>query len=95
MKLLNYRKESKAIHNGRTVHFAPDDGVYVLFRILEDETVIHIINKNEEPVELDLSRYEEVGLNGKTIRNIITDAEFQWNDKFVLNNKGSIILPTK
>ena len=94
-KLLNYRKESKAIHEGKTIHFAPDDGVYVLFRTLDDETVIHIINKNEEPIELELSRYNEVGLNGKSVRNIITGAEFQWNDKLVLNNKGSIIFTTK
>jgi glycosidase len=94
-KLLNYRKESKAIHQGKTIHFAPDDGVYVLFRILDDETVVHIINKNNEPVELDLSRYQELNLTGKKVRNIITNNEFIWNDKFVLINKGSIILTTK
>lgn len=94
-KLLNYRKESKAIHQGKTIHFAPDDGVYVLFRTFDDETVVHIINKNNEPVELDLSRYEELNLKGKEVRNIISNESFTWNDKFVLNNKGSIILTTK
>jgi glycosidase len=94
-KLLNYRKGSKAIHQGKTIHFAPDDGVYVLFRTFDDETVVHIINKNDEPVELDLSRYEELNLKGKEVRNIISNESFTWNDKFVLNNKGSIILTTK
>ena len=28
-KVLNYRKSSEAIHKGKTVHFAPVDGVYV------------------------------------------------------------------
>ena len=94
-KLLNYRKDSKAIHHGKTIHFAPDDGVYVLFRVLDDETVVHIINKNNEPVELDLSRYQELNLKGKEVRNIISDESFTWNDKLVLTNKGSIILTTK
>ncbi len=94
-KLLNYRKDSKAIHQGKTIHFAPDDGVYVLFRVLDDETVVHIINKNNEPVELDLSRYQELNLKGKEVRNIISDETFPWNDKFVLTDKGSIILTTK
>jgi len=94
-KLLNYRKESKAIHQGKTIHFAPDDGVYVLFRTFDDETVVHIINKNNEPVELDLSRYDELNLKGKEVRNIISNESFTWNDKFVLNNRGSIILTTK
>ena len=94
-KLLNYRKDSKAIHQGKTIHFAPDDGVYVLFRVLDDETVVHIINKNNEPVELDLSRYQELNLKGKEVRNIISDETFPWNEKFVLTDKGSIILTTK
>ena len=36
-KVLNYRKESEAIHEGKTIHFAPENGVYVLSRISKDE----------------------------------------------------------
>ena len=42
-KFLNYRKNSKAIHDGKTVHFAPFKGTYLLFRILDDEVVVNII----------------------------------------------------
>ncbi|WP_233702659.1 glycoside hydrolase family 13 protein [Hyunsoonleella flava] len=94
-KILNYRKGSKAIHEGKTVHFAPEDAVYVLFRIEGDETVVHIMNKNDAPVELELSRFEEVGLEGKTLKNITTDAEVVWKDKFVLKEKGTTLLTTK
>ncbi len=94
-KLLNYRKESKAIHDGKTVHFAPENGIYVLFRIYENETVVHIINKNEDELELDLSRFEEIGLSGKSLTNVITGASVKWNKTLVLKNKGSLILTTK
>lgn len=94
-KILNYRKHSNAIHKGKTVHFAPENGVYVLFRIFEDETVIHILNKNEDSVNLDLNRFEEIGLKGKTVKNIITEREFLWKENIALKNKGSIILTTK
>ncbi len=94
-KFLNYRKTSKAIHEGKTVHFAPENGIYVLFRIFEDETVIHIINKNKSSVKLDLNRFEEIGLKGKAIRNIITDAQFFWGDNITLDEKGSTVLTTK
>lgn len=94
-KLLNYRKSSKAIHEGKTIHFAPENGVYVLFRILKDETVVHILNKNEDPVHLDLNRFEEVGLKGKVLRNVISDESFIWNDKLILDKKGSVILTAK
>ena len=93
--LLNYRKESNAIHNGKTIHFAPFNGTYFLFRIAEDETVVHIINKNENPITIDLNRYNEVGLKGKTLTNIVSGQTIIWEDTIQLDKKGSLILTTK
>jgi glycosidase len=94
-KVLNYRKTSEAIHDGRTKHFAPQDGIYVLARIRDNETVVHIINKNDEPIEIDLKYHEELGLKGKTLKNVISDETMVWGDRIMLNEKGSIILTTK
>lgn len=94
-KLLNYRKNSGAIQEGKTIHFAPFMGTYFLFRIKDDETVVHIINKNETLITIDLKRYTEVGLEGKTLKNIISGDEFVWGNKIELTEKGSIILTTK
>ncbi|WP_370479968.1 glycoside hydrolase family 13 protein [Tamlana flava] len=94
-KILNYRKNSKAIHEGKTTHFAPENGVYMLFRILDDETVIHIMNKNSGPIELALDRFKEIGLDGKMVHNIINGKSQIWNGSFLLNEKGSVILTTK
>ena len=94
-KVLNYRKKSEAIHEGKTIHFAPFMGTYFLFRIKDDETVVHIINKNEEPITIDLKRYAEVGLEGKSLKNIISGDEFVWGNEIELMEKGSIILTTK
>ncbi|WP_142785133.1 glycoside hydrolase family 13 protein [Changchengzhania lutea] len=94
-KVLNYRKNSKAIHEGETIHFAPENGIYVLFRILNDETVVHILNKNKDTVSVDLSRFQEVGLQDKTLRNIITGETIKWGDSLKFNKAGSIMLTTK
>jgi glycosidase len=94
-KLLNYRKTSRAIHEGRTLHFAPENGIYVLFRILGDETVVHILNKNDQSMDLDLSRFEEVGLKGKTLKNIISEEEMVWGQTLKFNQKGSYLFTTK
>ena len=94
-KVLSYRKTSQAIHNGKTMHFAPQDGIYILARIGDNETIVHIINKNENPQELDLQRFEELGLNGKTLKNIISDETITWNTSLILEKKGSLILTTK
>lgn len=94
-KVLNYRKTSKAIHEGKTIHFAPFMGTYFLFRIADGETVVHIINKNDKPITIDLKRYAEVGLQGKTLKNVITGQNIVWGDSIALKQKGSLILTTK
>ena len=90
--LLQFRKSSKAIHSGKTTHFAPKDGVYVLFRSLDEETVVLIINKNEEPLVLDLARFDEMNLKGKTLTNVITGMDIEWNESLELKSKGVLIL---
>ena len=94
-KILNYRKNSEAIQDGKTIHFAPFMNTYFLFRIKGTETVVHIINKNDKPITIDLKRYKEVGLAGKKLKNVITGDDFTWGDSIELTKKGSIILTTK
>ncbi len=94
-KVLNYRKNSEAIHNGKTVHFAPKDGVYVLFRIQGDEIVTVILNKNQKAIELDLERFNEVGLKGKKVKNIVSEKDFTWKETLKIGSKGITLLTTK
>ena len=94
-KVLNYRKSSKAIHNGRTIHFAPDSGIYTLFRILDDEVVVVILNKNKETKTIDLKRYSEIGLTDRTLIDIITGESYLWSNTMTFEKKGITILTTK
>jgi len=93
--VLNYRKNSEAIHSGKTVHFAPENGVYVLFRIKDDEIVTVVLNKNELAYKLELSRFNEIDLKGKKVKNIVSGKDFIWNETLKLNSKGITILTTK
>jgi len=93
--LLNYRKASNAIQNGSTKHFAPSNGIYVLTRSKGDETVVLILNKNENPTELNLERFEELNLSGTTMKNIISKETIVWNDKLQLSKRGLTLLTTK
>jgi neopullulanase len=94
-KLLNYRKNSEAIHSGKTIHFAPENGVYTLFRIINDEIVTVILNKNDKPISLDLNRFEELGLTGKQVKNIITDEAFMFENNLEIGSKGVLMFTTK
>ena len=92
MKLLNFRKKSNAIHKGKTIHFAPINGVYLIARTYKDEVLINIINKNESPVKLDLKRFDELKLNGFSFLNVVTKEIILWENEIKLSKKGSYIL---
>jgi glycosidase len=94
-KLLNYRKNSEAIHSGETKHFAPKDGVYVLARQSETEDVVIILNKNEDAFELDLNRFSELELEGKNFSNIISGEKMQWDEKLNLPEGGVYLFTSK
>ena len=93
--LLRYRKSSKAIHQGKTVHFVPQNNVYVLFRVYKDESVVCILNQNKEPFTLDLRRFEQMGLDGQKMKNVVSGQTFTWKDSLQLDGQGSVILSTK
>ncbi|WP_370390662.1 glycoside hydrolase family 13 protein [uncultured Winogradskyella sp.] len=94
-KLVNFRKSSEAIHTGKTMHFGPEDNTYLLARYNEDETVVHILNKNEEPFDLELDRFKELGLDGKTLKNVFTGETVTWTENLTLDKKGSYLFTTK
>ncbi|HEY9221519.1 MAG TPA: glycoside hydrolase family 13 protein [Lutibacter sp.] len=94
-KVLNYRKNSEAICLGKTIHFAPENGVYTLFRIKDDEIVTVILNKNENPISLDLDRFEEVGLTGKSVKNILNGETFIFENTLEIGSKGVLMFTTK
>ena len=93
-KILNFRKKSSAIHKGKTIHFSPKDGVYILFRINNDETTFLIINKNQSSVNINLDHYKELDLKGKMFKNIISNENFTWDKSLELNTKGVYIFST-
>ena len=68
--------------------------MYLLARKSEEETVILILNKNESPVEISLERFEELGLSGKSLRNIHSDDQVRWNDALELKGPGAYMFTT-
>ena len=69
--LLNWRKDKSVIHNGQFKHFTPENGLYVYFRYDENETVMVVLNKNDERQHLDISRFAEMNIEDKAFFNVI------------------------
>ena len=93
--ILNYRKESEAIQNGKTIHFAPENGIYLISRISENEKVVLILNKNEQPYDLDLDRFKELDLQGSEMQNLITKDNITWDKTLELPKRGVYFYTTK
>ncbi|MBT8321427.1 MAG: cyclomaltodextrinase C-terminal domain-containing protein, partial [Eudoraea sp.] len=91
-KLLQFRKQEPAIHSGQTKHFAPEEGVYLLFRYLGDRKVVLILNKNKKAMTLDLSRFSEMGLEGEGLHEIISGEIIDWKGELTLEKRGVLIL---
>lgn len=94
-KLLHYRQNHKALHNGKLTHYFPTDGTYVYFRNTENENIMIIMNNNSKDINLDLTRYQESIKNAKSGIDIITNKEIIFDNTLNINKKSILILELK
>ncbi|WP_321343132.1 glycoside hydrolase family 13 protein [uncultured Draconibacterium sp.] len=60
-KLLHWRKSSKAVTEGKLVHYSPSENdCYVYAKVNGDDTVLVILNGSDEERIIDTDRYSEV-----------------------------------
>lgn len=57
--ILQWRKNKPVIHSGQLRHYIPQDGIYVYFRYNAEDTIMVVLNKNDELKTLDTSRFSE------------------------------------
>ena len=90
-KLLGWRKSNAAVHKGRMVHFYPQNGVYTYWRIHNDSKVLVAFNKNDSPVQLDVTRFGEV-LDGESrVKDAISGAEKRLGESLEIPPRAAII----
>ncbi len=90
-----WRKNKEVIHTGELMHFVPQDGIYVYFRYNEDETVMVVLNKNEENKQLNTSRFAE-RMNGfSSGKEIITSSSISNISEFMVPAKAAMIIELK
>lgn len=58
-RLLQWRKETPVVHDGRLMQFIPEGESWVYFRYDDRDTVMVAFNKADEAVSLDLERFAE------------------------------------
>ena len=58
-QLLQWRKEQPAIHLGKTLHYTPQNDLYVYFRIKGNEKIVVVVNNHSQAQVVDWSRYQQ------------------------------------
>lgn len=93
--LLNWRKNTPAIHYGKTVHFLPHDNIYVYFRILDEACVMVVLNNSDKDQELKLDRFAEILKTKIRGQEILSGKSIELEDKLSLSGKSAMILELK
>jgi glycosidase len=91
----NFRKNSSALKTGKLMQYLPQDGVYVYFRYDDQQTVMCVMNTNDKPATIDLSRFTE-RMNGYTkAYDIATGVTFNLEATLTLGEKYLLVMELK
>lgn len=99
-KILQWRKQSDAIHHGKLLHFGPENsgpgnGIYVFFRYTNTSKVMVILNKNLEEKSLDLTHYREILPENANAFDVLNEKNFILGKNLILPAKCSLVLEIK
>lgn len=90
--LLNWRKHESVIHRGKLMHFVPKNGVYVYFRYTDEKAVMVALSKNKTPIELDLSRFEQVIGSKRNAKNVFSQQSFNLKPTITLEPMSATLI---
>jgi glycosidase len=91
-KLLNWRKNSAVILEGKLMQFLPQDGIYVYFRYTEKDAVMVIINKNKEIKKLDLARFSEILKDYRKGKDVVSGVEYVLEESLDVPAETALVL---
>lgn len=91
-RLFTWRKGERLVHDGALMQYAPLEGVYVFFRYDAGRTVMVVLNKNDQPVELALSRFAERVAPGQKARDVLAGSPLTLGERLAVPARSPLIL---
>ncbi|MFZ6875337.1 glycoside hydrolase family 13 protein [Undibacterium sp. Di27W] len=91
-KLLNWRKTQSAIHGGKLMHFAPQDGIYVYFRYNQKHKLMVVMNKNTAATELAMAHFAEILPTRAKGMDVLSGQEFELAQKISVPARSVLLL---
>lgn len=90
--LFNYRKNTPALHDGKLMHFAPENGVYVYFRYTDSQKVMVILNKNPKAQKLDVSHFAEMLEGVSEGKDILSGETVDLRQRLTLDGEAARVI---
>ena len=89
--LTQWRQNAIATHEGRFLHFVPEENIYIYFRIHEEQTIMVVMNMNEEERVIGRNRYREVLNNFSKGANVLNKTTIDLSKDFIVPGKTTTI----
>jgi glycosidase len=90
--ITEWRKSSDVIHNGDLTHFIPENNVYVYFRHNEENTVMVVLNGDDQAKEVSLERFNEFVSEGDAGKDVVNNREIILGDSILLEGYEVMII---
>jgi glycosidase len=90
--LANFRKSSSALQAGKTTQYVPDDGLYVYFRYDNKQTIMCIMNTNNDSKEIDFAKYNERNKGFAKARSVVENKTYQTTEKITIPGNRMLVL---
>jgi neopullulanase len=95
-RLSAFRKNSSAIKTGKLMQFIPENGVYVYFRYDNNQTVMCVMNTNENQASINLTRFAERMKDYTKALDVATGTVFNLeNNSLTLGGKYLLVMELK
>lgn len=92
-KVMNFRKTSEVLHHGNTLHFLPQDEVYVYFRYLNDQAILVMLNNNaDNHTAVDMSRFSEILKDFSQGTEVVSGKKYDDLTRLTVPTKSALII---
>ncbi len=94
-KLLNWRKSNKAVAHGKLIHYPVTRGIYVYFRVYQNDKLMVLMNNKENEEIVDLDIYRESFSDKNIGIDILNGKKYNLSNKLKIGPKTALILELK
>jgi glycosidase len=91
-KLLQWRKNSIAVTEGKLIHYAPRNGIYVYGRIKDKDRVLVILNGTGRDQTVQMDRFKDIIGDQDSGRDVITSTTVDIRNTITIPAKGEYVL---